>query len=116
MHKPLCITFLLCLFVSLSLSIAQPLILNCSPKNDLYKTLIDNGVNNIRYGSLDLAIQNADLGWDAWATETGWTQGWITSMLMTWEDKAFKPKGIYYLCVTQKNGEKAWSSPVWVHL
>ncbi len=34
----------------------------------------------------------------------------------SWEDKEFKQKGIYYLCVTQKDGEKAWSSPVWVHL
>ena len=25
---------------------------------------------------------NADLGWGVWSTETGWTQVWITSMLM----------------------------------
>ncbi len=25
---------------------------------------------------------NADLGWGAWATETGWTQAWIVTMLM----------------------------------
>jgi hypothetical protein len=25
---------------------------------------------------------NADLGWGVWSTETGWTQAWITSMLM----------------------------------
>jgi hypothetical protein len=24
---------------------------------------------------------NADLGWGVWSTETGWTQGWITSVL-----------------------------------
>ncbi|WP_372934512.1 hypothetical protein, partial [Mariniphaga sediminis] len=24
---------------------------------------------------------NADHGWGAWAIETGWTQGWITSIL-----------------------------------
>lgn len=28
---------------------------------------------------------NADLGWGVWSTETGWTQGWITSMLMMQE-------------------------------
>lgn len=62
MHTHLYIAFLFYLFVTLSLSIAQPLILNCSPENDLYKTMIDNGVNVIRYGSLDLAIQNAEVG------------------------------------------------------
>ena len=25
---------------------------------------------------------NADVGWGVWSTETGWTQGWIASMLM----------------------------------
>jgi hypothetical protein len=25
---------------------------------------------------------NADAGWGAWSTETGWTQGWISTMLM----------------------------------
>ncbi len=25
---------------------------------------------------------NADLGWGVWSTETGWTQAWITTMLM----------------------------------
>ena len=24
---------------------------------------------------------NADAGWGAWAIESGWTQGWITSIL-----------------------------------
>lgn len=28
---------------------------------------------------------NADLGWGVWSTETGWTQGWITTMLMMQE-------------------------------
>jgi len=28
---------------------------------------------------------NADAGWGVWSTETGWTQGWITSMLMIQE-------------------------------
>ncbi|MGM0531409.1 MAG: DUF3604 domain-containing protein [Bacteroidota bacterium] len=32
----------------------------------------------------------------------------------TWEDKEFKQSGIYYLRVTQKNGQQAWSSPIWV--
>ncbi len=30
---------------------------------------------------------NADLGWGVWSTETGWTQGWITTMLMMRELK-----------------------------
>jgi CubicO group peptidase (beta-lactamase class C family) len=25
---------------------------------------------------------NADAGWGVWSTETGWTQGWITTMLL----------------------------------
>ncbi len=28
---------------------------------------------------------NADAGWGVWSTETGWTQGWITTMLMMQE-------------------------------
>ena len=28
---------------------------------------------------------NADTGWGVWSTETGWTQGWIATMLMTHE-------------------------------
>jgi hypothetical protein len=28
---------------------------------------------------------NSDLGWGVWSTETGWTQGWITTMLMMQE-------------------------------
>ena len=28
---------------------------------------------------------NADAGWGVWSTETGWTQGWITTMLMMHE-------------------------------
>ncbi|NIA28585.1 MAG: hypothetical protein GWP06_01570 [Actinobacteria bacterium] len=28
---------------------------------------------------------NADAGWGVWCTETGWTQGWIASMLMMYE-------------------------------
>ncbi len=32
----------------------------------------------------------------------------------TWEDKEFNQSGIYYLRVTQKDGQQAWSSPIWV--
>ncbi len=32
----------------------------------------------------------------------------------SWKDKEFNQSGIYYLRVTQKNGEQAWSSPIWV--
>jgi len=28
---------------------------------------------------------NADAGWGVWSTESGWTQGWITTMLMMYE-------------------------------
>jgi len=31
------------------------------------------------YVRWDYWASNADVGWGAWATETGWTQGWITS-------------------------------------
>jgi hypothetical protein len=30
---------------------------------------------------------NADQGWGVWSTETGWTQGWIATMLMMHELK-----------------------------
>ena len=29
----------------------------------------------------DYWASNADVGWGPWSTETGWTQGWITSVL-----------------------------------
>ncbi len=34
------------------------------------------------YGRWEYWASNADLGWGVWSSETGWTQGWITSMLM----------------------------------
>ncbi len=33
----------------------------------------------------------------------------------SWEDKEFKGTGIYYVRITQKDGEQAWSSPVWIN-
>lgn len=33
------------------------------------------------FGRWDYWGSNADLGWGVWSTETGWTQGWITTML-----------------------------------
>lgn len=32
-----------------------------------------------------------------------------------WEDVEFNRTGIYYIRVTQKNGQQAWSSPVWIN-
>lgn len=37
------------------------------------------------YGRWEYWASNADLGWGVWSTETGWTQGWITTMLMMQE-------------------------------
>jgi len=33
------------------------------------------------FGRWDYWASNADLGWGAWCVESGWTQGWITSVL-----------------------------------
>lgn len=33
------------------------------------------------YDRWDYWASNADVGWGAWATETGWTQGWIAGVL-----------------------------------
>ena len=33
----------------------------------------------------------------------------------SWEDVEFYKIGIYYVRITQKNGEQAWSSPIWVN-
>ncbi len=33
-----------------------------------------------------------------------------------WEDTEFNRTGIYYVRVTQKNGEQAWSSPIWINI
>ena len=33
------------------------------------------------FGRWDYWASNADLGWGAWSVESGWTQGWITSVL-----------------------------------
>jgi len=33
------------------------------------------------YDRWDYWASNADVGWGAWATETGWTQGWIAAVL-----------------------------------
>jgi len=41
---------------------------------------------------------NADIGWGVWATESGWTQGWITSML------ALRQMKTSYWDLTRKNG------------
>ena len=32
-----------------------------------------------------------------------------------WEDRVFNRSGIYYVRVTQKNGQQAWSSPIWIN-
>jgi hypothetical protein len=32
-----------------------------------------------------------------------------------WQDTNFTGNGIYYVRVTQKDGENAWSSPIWVN-
>jgi len=32
----------------------------------------------------------------------------------SWEDTEFNQTGIYYVRVTQKNGQQAWSSPIWI--
>jgi len=32
-----------------------------------------------------------------------------------WEDTQFNRTGIYYIRVTQKNGQQAWSSPIWIN-
>jgi hypothetical protein len=32
-----------------------------------------------------------------------------------WEDTEFNRTGIYYVRVTQKNGQQAWSSPIWIN-
>ena len=34
---------------------------------------------------------------------------------VSWEDKEFKQSGIYYVRITQKDGEQAWSSAVWIN-
>jgi len=39
------------------------------------------------YERWDYWASNADVGWGAWAAETGWTQGWITSVLALREKK-----------------------------
>jgi len=41
---------------------------------------------------------NADIGWGVWATESGWTQGWITSVL------ALREMGTSYWDLTRKSG------------
>ncbi len=33
---------------------------------------------------------------------------------VNWQDKEFSGTGIYYVRVTQSDGEQAWSSPVWI--
>ena len=33
------------------------------------------------FGRWDYWASNADFGWGAWSIESGWTQGWITSVL-----------------------------------
>jgi len=32
----------------------------------------------------------------------------------SWQDRDFKRSGIYYVRVTQADGEQAWSSPIWI--
>jgi len=46
----------------------------------------------------DYWASNADIGWGVWATESGWTQGWITSML------ALRQMKTSYWDLTKKNG------------
>lgn len=40
----------------------------------------------------------------------GATDRWSTS----WHDREFSGSGIYYVRVTQSDGEQAWSSPIWI--
>ena len=35
-------------------------------------------------------------------------------MSTSWKDNDFSEVGIYYVRVTQKDGEQAWSSPIWI--
>ena len=32
-----------------------------------------------------------------------------------WQDSGFSGSGIYYVRVTQADGEQAWSSPIWIN-
>jgi len=34
---------------------------------------------------------------------------------LSWQDDAFNQRGIYYVRVTQTDGEQAWSSPIWIN-
>ena len=39
------------------------------------------GLRAFDFGRWDYWASNADLGWGAWCVESGWTQGWVTSIL-----------------------------------
>lgn len=51
---------------------------------------------------------------------TQWTEPWKHTpdgpdrWVGTWCDESFDGNGIYYLRVAQRDGEQAWSSPIWI--
>ena len=53
------------------------------------------------YGRWDYWGSNADLGWGAWCIESGWTQGWIISVL------AMRELGTSYWELTEGSGVSA---------
>jgi CubicO group peptidase (beta-lactamase class C family) len=54
-------------------------------KSESHRELDGAWYRGFDYGRWEYWASNADLGWGVWSTETGWTQGWITTMLMMQE-------------------------------
>ncbi|MEA3478397.1 MAG: hypothetical protein U9R60_09480, partial [Bacteroidota bacterium] len=54
-------------------------------RSDLQPELDGVWFRAFEYNRWEYWGSNADLGWGVWSTETGWTQGWITTMLMMQE-------------------------------
>lgn len=54
-------------------------------RSELHPELDGAWFRAFEYNRWEYWGSNADLGWGVWSTETGWTQGWITTMLMMQE-------------------------------
>ncbi len=51
-------------------------------RSETHPELDGTWFRGFEYDRWEYWASNADLGWGVWSTETGWTQGWITTVLM----------------------------------
>jgi hypothetical protein len=50
-------------------------------RSEVHKSLDGGWMRAFDFGRWDYFGSNADAGWGAWSIETGWTQGWVTTVL-----------------------------------